>query len=107
MQDYGVSASDAPQVYLVNVGDLAEQQAFKIAELLRNAEIEVVLHAGGGSFKSQMKKADRSQAQFALILGDDEVAQQQVILKPMQASGEQLLCSIDEAIKHLVTHRSL
>ena len=107
MQEYGVSATDAPQVYLVNVGDLAEQQAFKIAEQLRNADIEVVLHAGGGSFKSQMKKADRSQAQFALILGEDEVAQQQVILKPMQASGEQLLCSIDEAIKHLVTHRSL
>ncbi len=106
MQEYGVSASDAPQVYLVNVGDLAEQQAFKIAEQLRNAKIEVVLHAGGGSFKSQMKKADRSQAQFALILGDDEVAQQRVILKPMQASGEQLICSIDEAIKHLVTHRS-
>jgi histidyl-tRNA synthetase len=53
-----------------------------------------------------MKKADRSQAQFALILGDDEVAQQRVILKPMQASGEQLICSIDEAIKHLVTHLS-
>lgn len=107
MQEYGVRATDAPHVYLVNVGDLAEQQAFKIAEQLRNADIEVVLHAGGGSFKSQMKKADRSQAQFALILGDDEAAQHRVILRPMQASGEQLLCSIDEAIKHLVTHCSL
>ncbi len=104
MQEYGVVADDAPDVYLVNVGEQAEQAAFSIAEQLRNANIQVVLHAGGGSFKSQMKKADRSQARFALILGDDEVANKQVTLKPMQAmvKGEQLQCSIDEAIKHLV-----
>ncbi len=104
MQEYGVVADDAPDVYLVNVGEQAEQAAFSIAEQLRNANIQVVLHAGGGSFKSQMKKADRSQARFALILGDDEVANKQVTLKPMQATvkGEQLQFSIDEAIKHLV-----
>ena len=104
MQEYGVTAQDVPHVYLVNVGVLAEQQAFNIAEQLRNANIQVILHAGGGSFKSQMKKADRSQAQFALILGDDEVVKQQVILKPMQASGDQVQCSIEDAIKYLVSN---
>jgi histidyl-tRNA synthetase len=104
MQEYGVVADDAPDVYLVNVGEQAEQAAFSIAEQLRNANIQAVLHAGGGSFKSQMKKADRSQARFALILGDDEVAQNQVTLKAMQAETkvEQLQCSIEDAIKHLV-----
>ncbi len=104
MQEYGVSVQDAPDVYLVNVGELAESAAFSLAEKLRNADIKVVLHAGGGSFKSQMKKADRSQAKYALILGDDEVNSQQVTLKPMQAEtkGEQLQCSIEEAIKVLI-----
>ena len=51
-----------------------------------------------------MKKADRSQAKFALILGDDEVANKQVTLKPMQAEikGKQQQCSIEEAIKVLL-----
>jgi histidyl-tRNA synthetase len=104
MQEYGIVAEDAPDVYLVNVGELAENAAFSIAEQLRNADIQVVLHAGGGSFKSQMKKADRSQAKFALILGDDEVLNKQVTLKPMQAEtkGEQLQCSIEEAINVLL-----
>lgn len=111
MQEYGVTAADAPDVYLVNVGELAESAAFVIAERLRNAGVEVVLHTGGGSFKSQMKKADRSQARYALILGDDEVNNQQVTLKPMQTAvnaqtdnkPEQVQCSIEEAIKIILT----
>ena len=107
MQEYGITADDAPDVYLVNVGELAEQQAFAITETLRNAGLNVVLHAGGGSFKSQMKKADRSQARFALILGDDEVANQQVTLKPMLATvkGEQQQCSVESAIAYLMANK--
>ena len=56
MQEYGVIASNSPDIYLVNVGELAEKQAFKVAESLRHLGLSVVLHAGGGSFKSQMKK---------------------------------------------------
>jgi len=108
MQEYGVQADDAPDVYLVNVGEQAESAAFSIAERLRNANIQVVLHAGGGSFKSQMKKADRSHAKYALILGDDEVANQQVTLKPMLATvkGEQQRLSVEAAITYLTTHLS-
>jgi histidyl-tRNA synthetase len=107
MQEYGITASDAPDVYLVNVGEQAEQAAFSIAEQLRNANIRVVLHAGGGSFKSQMKKADRSQAKFALILGDDEVVNNVVNLKAMQAEtkSEQLQCTLQEAIVHLTANK--
>ncbi|MDO9281948.1 MAG: histidine--tRNA ligase [Methylotenera sp.] len=106
MQEYEITANDAPDVYLVNVGELAENAAFTLAEQLRNANIQVVLHAGGGSFKSQMKKADRSQAKYALILGDDEVNSQQVTLKPMQAEikAEQVQCSVEEAIKYLTAN---
>ncbi len=106
MQEYAITADDAPDVYIVNVGELAEGAAFTIAEQLRNANLQVVLHAGGGSFKSQMKKADRSQAKYALILGDDEVNSRQVTLKPMQAEikAEQVLCSVEDAIKHLTAN---
>jgi histidyl-tRNA synthetase len=103
MQEYGVVADDAPDVYLVNVGELAEKAAFALAEKLRQAGLQVVLHAGGGSFKSQMKKADRSQARYAIILGDDEVNTQQVSLKPMRAdaSDQQQQLSLDAAIAYL------
>jgi len=103
MQEYRVVADDAPDVYLVNVGELAEKAAFALAEKLRQAGLQVVLHAGGGSFKSQMKKADRSQARYAIILGDDEVNTQQVSLKPMRAdaSNQQQQLSLDAAIAHL------
>ena len=108
MQEYGVLADDAPDVYLVNLGELAEQAAFSLAEQLRQAGLQVVLHAGGGSFKAQMKKADRSQARFALILGDDEVLKQQVTLKPMWANapGEQQQCSVAEAMAYLSANKN-
>ncbi len=103
MQEYGVDVDYAPDVYLVNVGELAEQAAFALAEKLRQAGLQVVLHAGGGSFKSQMKKADRSQARYAIILGDDEVKTQQVSLKPMRANtqDQQQQLSLDAAIAYL------
>ncbi len=103
MQEYGVDVDYAPDVYLVNVGELAEQAAFALAEKLRQAGLQVVLHAGGGNFKSQMKKADRSQARYAIILGDDEVKTQQVSLKPMRANtqDQQQQLSLDAAIAYL------
>ena len=106
MQEYGITANDAPDVYLVNVGEQAEQAAFSIAEQLRNANIQVILHAGGGSFKSQMKKADRSGARFAMILGDDEVMNNVVNLKPLRGAGEQQQCSIEAAIAYLIASKS-
>lgn len=89
MQEAGVTADYAPDVYLVNVGEAAEKQAFGVAETLRDSGLSVVLHAGGGSFKSQMKKADRSGARYAAILGDDEVAASEISLKPLLQNGEQ------------------
>ena len=101
MQEYGVTAESKPDAYLVNVGDLAEAAAPAIAETLRDAGLSVVLHAGGGSFKSQMKKADRSAARFALILGDDECQANLIAVKPMLGEGEQVKVGIHEAIKLL------
>lgn len=98
MQEYGVAAGNAPDIYLVNVGESAEKQAFGMAEILRSQGLSVVLHAGGGSFKSQMKKADRSGANYAAILGDDEVAAGEISLKPLTQAGEQQRCSIEHVV---------
>ena len=101
MQEYGVTATNSPDIYLVNVGELAEQKAFGMAETLRSSGLSVVLHAGGGSFKSQMKKADRSGARFAAILGDDEAALSEISLKPLLQAGEQKRCKLADVAAHI------
>jgi histidyl-tRNA synthetase len=101
MQEYDVTANNAPDIYLVNVGELAEQKAFGMAEALRSAGLSVVLHAGGGSFKSQMKKADRSGARFAAILGDEEALANEISLKPLLQAGEQKRCKLEDVVKFI------
>lgn len=76
-------------VYLVHQGEDAQLQSSVLAERLRDAGLDVVLHcatsSGSGSFKSQMKRADASGAAFALIIGEDEIAQNTVVVKAMRA----------------------
>ncbi|QTH63644.1 histidine--tRNA ligase [Psychrosphaera ytuae] len=82
--------SDA-DVYLVAAGKAAELKAVEIAEQLRHSapSLRVVNHCGGGNFKKQMKRADKLGAQVALILGEDEVNNQQVTVKNLKVHGEQ------------------
>jgi histidyl-tRNA synthetase len=84
-----------PDVYLVHQGEAALAAAFKTAELLRDASIAVQLHCGGGSFKSQMKRADASGASLAVIIGDDEAAAGEVSVKPLREAGEQRRVAIE------------
>jgi len=78
-------------VYLVTLGDAAVIAGLQLAEQVRDAlpGLRLVVHAGGGSFKSQFKKADKSTALYALVLGENEVAQQQIGLKPLRTEEEQ------------------
>ncbi|MGD9170626.1 MAG: histidine--tRNA ligase [Candidatus Thiodiazotropha sp.] len=80
-----------PDVYLVMMGDRASREGVLLAERLRSAlpELRLITHCGGGTFKNQLKKADRSQARYALILGEDEIARQEIGLKPLRGKGEQ------------------
>jgi histidyl-tRNA synthetase len=77
-------------VYVVHQGDAAQLRAFVVAERLRDAGLDVVLHCAssgaGGSFKSQMKRADASGAAFAVILGEDEIAKGVASIKIMRSS---------------------
>ncbi len=88
----GVSLPDAtPHAYLVAVGDAAAGAALVLAERLRDAvpDARLVLHCGGGGFKNQMKKADKSGARVALVLGDDELAAGTVGIKPLRDDAAQ------------------
>jgi histidyl-tRNA synthetase len=81
----------------VRQGELAERHAEAIAESLRDAGLAVVLHCGGGSFKSQMKKADASGARYAAIIGDDEAQAGELSLKPLRALGQQVRVTAEVA----------
>ncbi|MEI7842509.1 MAG: histidine--tRNA ligase [Gallionellaceae bacterium] len=83
-------------VYLVHQGDAASNLASTVAEQLRDADLKVVLHCGGGSFKSQMKKADGSGASCAVIIGDDEAQAGQATLKPLREGGEQVRVAVTD-----------
>ena len=84
----GEPAKRGTDVYVVHAGEAASRMAFRVAEGLRDNGVDVVLHCGGGSFKSQMKKADASGAAFAVIIGDDEAAAGEVSLKPLREEGD-------------------
>jgi histidyl-tRNA synthetase len=96
VQEDGMALPKATlDVYMVHQGELASHMASTVAEQLRDAGWRVVLHCGGGSFKSQMKKADGSGAVVAVVIGDDEAQANQVSVKPMQG-GEQIKVGVDQ-----------
>ncbi|GAB5414861.1 MAG: histidine--tRNA ligase [Congregibacter sp.] len=84
-------------VYAVAMGDTVRQTAMAQLESLRTAlpELRFQQNLGGGSFKSQMKKADRSGAQLALLWGEDELAAGEVSLKPLRSAEEQRRVALD------------
>ena len=82
-------AAPRPDAYVVHQGEGTLEYAFSAADTLRSAGHAIVLHGGGGSFKSQMKKADASGAWLALIVGEDEVRAGEMTVKALRSSGDQ------------------
>jgi len=96
-------------VYIVHQGEAAQLQASVVAERLRDAGLDVVLHCaaatGIGSFKSQMKRADGSGAAYAVIIGEDEIAQGTAVVKEMrnaEAAGNQASVPFEGIADYLV-----
>ena len=99
----GEPAAPAPDVYFVHQGEAASRLAFRVAEGLRDQGINVLLHCGGGSFKSQMKKADSSGAAFAVIIGDDEASTGEAQLKSLREEGSaQQKVKVDDLAEAIV-----
>ncbi len=82
---------DGAHGYLVLVGERARREGLLLSEWLRCElpALRLVMHCDGGSFKSQFKRADKSGARFALILGEDEIIRGEIGIKPLRGDGEQ------------------
>jgi len=94
-------------IYMVLMGDKAVNEGFKIAEALRNEipQLGLQVNCGGGSFKSQFKKADKSGAGYALVLGEDELEKGIISLKPLRDKQDQKelpLQSLSDSIRPLL-----
>lgn len=90
----------AVDVYLAMVGEGSEQAGFQLAERLRDAlpDLRLMSHCGGGNFKKQLKRADKSGAAIALILGETEVQSGEITIKYLRGQAEQQTVSVDAAI---------
>jgi histidyl-tRNA synthetase len=92
-----------PHAYLVSLGQQAQNYSLVIAEQLRQAlpSLRLINHCGGGSAKSQFKKADKSRAAYALVLGEQELADQQIALQPLRNAGESIKLSLEQLVDYL------
>ena len=94
-------------VFIVSVGDSAEIAALSLAEAIRTAipTARVLINCGGGSFKSQFKKADKSGAALAIVLGEDELAQGHAAVKSLRDSqSEQQFVALAELPDYIGKH---
>jgi len=103
----GEAGVQAPDIYCVAVGGAALGRGFEVAEDLRDRipGIKVELNLGGGSFKSQLKRADKSGAEYAVILGEDEVARNEAGLKPLRTDEHQVEVKLDELAEAVAARR--
>ncbi|WP_445400163.1 histidine--tRNA ligase [Zobellella sp. An-6] len=90
-------------VYVAAAGEGAQAAGFALAERLRDQlpGWRVMSHCGGGNFKKQLKRADKSGAAIALILGEEEIARGEVTVKYLRGQGEQQTLALDEVIEQL------
>ena len=85
-------------IYMILIGAASEIKGLQISENIRDAVpgVKMITHCGGGSVKSQMKKADKSGAGIALIIAEDELENEQVTVKYLREKKEQETFSVDE-----------
>jgi len=90
-----------PKIYFVAVGDNAEAKSSELAELIRDQfeDCIIEINHSGGSFKQQFKRADRSESDIALILGDEEIQNETIGIKAMKQGGEQETISMAKLLE--------
>ena len=91
LEDAGMEVDNTPDVFVVLQGDLAQLQGMALVETIREqlADVNIQTNCGAGSFKSQIKKADKSGAKVALILGDEELQNNQISIKMLREKADQ------------------
>jgi histidyl-tRNA synthetase len=102
LQETAAGIAVAPLAYVVHAGEAAAAFALRVAETLRDVGHAVVVNAGGGSFKAQMKRADASGARYAILIGDDEVAAGTASVKPLRTPGTQVAVPVADLAATLI-----
>jgi histidyl-tRNA synthetase len=92
-------------VYMVLLGDASKIKGLQLAEAIREQKpgLKMIAHCGDDSIKSQMKKADKSGAEIAIILAETELANQQVTIKYLRDKKEQMTVSLDKLSEFIGT----
>jgi histidyl-tRNA synthetase len=100
----GVVRAANPDVYVAALGAGTEMRALSLAEQLRDdvPGIRIEMNMGGGSFKAQMKRADKSGAMYALIMGEQELADKSIGFKPLRSANEQETVALQDLAATLV-----
>ena len=99
----GQTPARAPDVYIVAVGSEALNYCLVLAERIRDGVrgVKVELNLDGGSFKSQLKRADKSGAEYALIMGEDEIANGKIGMKPLRSKDDQSSIALEDVVTTL------
>jgi len=103
LEQQGEDSCASADIYIILQGSESQTPGLLLAENLRNElpDVKILMHCGGGSMKSQMKKADKSGAALALILGDDEISQQSITIKFLRARKEQMVVKQANMVEHV------
>lgn len=98
-----IDVARAVDIYVVHAGEGTTAAAFRIAETVRQAfpSLRVMLHTSGGNFKKQFKRADKSGAKLALVLGESEAAENNVVVKDLLGGTEQITVSQVDLVAEL------
>ena len=98
-----IPVKSAVDIYVVYQGEGSTLAAFQLAEKLRSElpHLSTMLHCSGGNFKKQFKRADKSGATLALVLGESEVQNNQVVVKHLLGEAEQQTIDVDNLIEHV------
>ena len=98
-----ITLPSAVDIYIVYQGEGTTVAAFNLAEKLRSElpHLRTLLHCSGGNFKKQFKRADKSGAKLALVIGEDEVKNQQVVVKDLLQHSEQAVVALTDIINHI------
>ena len=98
-----IPVKSAVDIYVVYQGEGTTLAAFQLAEKIRSElpHLSTMLHCSGGNFKKQFKRADKSGATLALVLGESEVQNNQVVVKHLLGEAEQQIIDVDNLIEHI------
>ena len=98
-----IPVKSAVDIYVVYQGEGTTLAAFQLAEKLRSElpHLSTMLHCSGGNFKKQFRRADKSGATLALVLGESEVQNNQVVVKHLLGEAEQQTIDVDNLIEYV------